>query len=153
MSNSASRALTLALALGAPIALAAQRPQLPKTPSAAVQEFMRAVADSNLTRMAELWGTSKGPASQTHPKDYEKRIVIMQAFLHGIKARTLGDVPSGKPGIRSVTTELAHQGCRVTLAVDVVKAKEGWLVTNFDLAEAGKVNQPCDNAKPGNSPS
>ena len=146
----AQRAFALVLLLSAPTALAAQTSRAPKTPSAAVQEFMRAVADSNLTRMAELWGTDRGPASKTHPKDYEKRIVIMQLFLHGVQARTLGDVPSSKSGLRSVTTELAHNGCRVTISIDVVKAKDGWLVQNFDLSEAGRVNQPCDNGKPGN---
>ena len=112
---------------------------------------MRAVADSNLTRMAELWGTDRGPASKIHPKDYEKRIVIMQLFLHGVQARTLGEVPSSKSGLRSVTTELAHNGCKVTISIDVVKSRDGWLVQNFDLAEAGRVNQPCDNGKPGNT--
>ena len=147
----AQRAAALILLLGAPTALAAQTSRTPKKPSAAVQEFMRAVADSNLTRMAELWGTDKGPASKIHPKDYEKRILIMQLFLHGVSARTLGDVPSSKSGLRSVTTELAHNGCKVTISIDVVKSGDGWLVQNFDLAEAGRVNQPCDNGKPGNS--
>lgn len=146
----AQRAAALILLLGAPVALAAQTSRAPTTPAAAVQEFMRAVADSNLTRMAELWGTDKGPASKTHPKDYEKRILIMQLFLHGAQARTLGDVPSSKSGLRSVTTELAHNGCKVTISIDVVKTRDGWLVQNFDLAEAGRVNQPCDNGKPGN---
>jgi hypothetical protein len=146
----AQRAAALILLLGPPTALAAQTSRGPKSPSAAVQEFMRAVADSNLTRMAELWGTDKGPASKIHPKDYEKRIMIMQLFLHGVQARTLGDVPSSKSGLRSVTTELAHNGCKVTISIDVVKSRDGWLVQNFDLAEAGRVNQPCDNGKPGN---
>ena len=153
MPRLASRTFSLALILGAPVAAAAQQALAPKTPAAAVQEFMRAVADSNLTRMAELWGTAKGSAAQTrNPKDYEKRIMIMQMFLHGVQARTLGDVPADKPGVRSITTELAHQGCKVTIPIDVVKAKGGWLVQNFDLAEAGRINQPCDNSRPGNSP-
>lgn len=146
----AQRAVALILLLGAPTVAIAQGSRTPKTPSSAVQEFMRAVADSNLTRMADLWGTDKGPASKTHPKDYEKRIMIMQLFLHGVQARTLGDVPSNKSGVRSVTTELAHNGCKVTIPIDVVKSRDGWLVQNFDLAEAGRVNQPCDNSKPGN---
>ncbi|MGH7523757.1 MAG: hypothetical protein ACREK8_05585 [Gemmatimonadales bacterium] len=152
MSKSAQRAWLAAIILGAPSVLAAQSARGAKSPAEAVQEFMRAIDDSNLTRMAELWGTSKGPASVTHPKDYEKRIVIMQLFLRGVRARTLGDVPSSKSGARSVTTELAHNGCKVTLSIDVVKSGAGWLVQNFDLAEAGKVNQPCDNGKSGNSP-
>jgi hypothetical protein len=147
----AQRAVALILVLGAPAAVAAQAPRAPKSPAAAVQEFMRAVADSNLTRMAELWGTDRGPASKIHPKDYEKRIMIMQLFLHGVQARTLGDVPSGKSGVRSVTTELEHNGCKVTISIEVVKTGAGWLVQNFDLAEAGRVNQPCDKGKPGNT--
>ena len=31
-----------------------------------VQDFMRAVADSNLTKMAQLWGSAKGSAGATH---------------------------------------------------------------------------------------
>lgn len=152
MPTFALRALALVVLLGAPVTLTAQDARAPKTPAAAVQEFMRALADSNLTRMAELWGTAKGPVSKTHPKDYEKRIMIMQMFLHGVEARTLGDVPSSKSGRRSVTTQLSHKGCKVTIPIDVVKAKAGWLVENFDLAEAGHINQPCENARPGNSP-
>lgn len=151
MPTFAPRGLAVFLLLGAPVALTAQATRAAKTPSQAVEEFMRALADSNLTRMAELWGNAKGPVSKTRPKDYEKRIMIMQLFLHGVQARTLGDVPSSKSGLRSVTTELAHNGCKVTISIDVVKAKDGWLVENFDLAEAGHVNQPCDTGKRGNS--
>jgi hypothetical protein len=35
-----------------------------------VDAFMQAVADSNLTQMASLWGTSAGPAAKTNqPSD------------------------------------------------------------------------------------
>ena len=107
MSTFAQRAAALILLLGAPVALAAQTSRAPTTPCRAVQEFMRAVADSNLTRMAELWGTARGRSSKTHPKDYEKRIVIMQLLLHGVQARTLGDVPVEQGG----TAERDHRAC------------------------------------------
>jgi hypothetical protein len=43
-------------------------------PSHAVDAFMKAVADSNLTRMAELWGTKGGSAAETgKPTDYQRR--------------------------------------------------------------------------------
>jgi hypothetical protein len=154
MPTFAPRGLALFLLVGAPVALAAQGVRAAKTPSAAVEEFMRALADSNLSRMAELWGNAKGPAARTHmPKTYEKQIVIIQAMLHGVQAQALGDVPSDKGDMRTVTTQLSHNGCKVTIPINVVKAKEGWLVHDFKLDQAAEVNRPCDAAgRPGNSP-
>jgi hypothetical protein len=136
----------------APLSLAAQSPKAAPTAAGAVEEFMRALADSNLSRMAQLFGNGKGSAYRTHqPKDYEKRIVIMQAMLHGAQARTLGDVPNEKDGGRTVTTQLTSNGCKVTLPVNVVKASEGWLVHDFKLEAAAEVNKPCETTKrPGN---
>jgi hypothetical protein len=154
MSCSGVRTVGLLLALALPSVAAAQDVKAAATPSAAVQEFMRAVADSNLTRMAQLFGNAKGASARTHqPVNYEKRMVTTQLFLRGVQARTLGDVPTEKGGMRSITTQLAHNGCTVTLSVNVVHAKEGWLVHDFDLDRAAQVNRPCDTSKrPGNSP-
>lgn len=148
----APRKFALFMLVAAPAAVSAQATKGGETPSLAVEQFMRAVADSNLTRMGELWGTAKGPAARTRtPKGYEKNIVIMQAMLHGVKARALGDVPGEKSGIRTVTTSLSAHGCQVTVAINTVHAKEGWLVQEFDLVRAAEVNKPCDTGKrPGN---
>lgn len=148
----APRNFVLLILAGAPIAVSAQATKAAATPSGAVEEFMRALADSNLTRMAELWGTAKGPVFRTKPKNYEKQIVIMQLFLHGATAQTLGEVPGEKSGTRTVTTLLSHSGCTVTLPFTVAKANEGWVVENFDLDRAGQVNHPCETSRrPGNS--
>ena len=41
----------------------------------AVQSFMQAVADSNVEKMASLWGTANGPASKTNqPPDWQRRV-------------------------------------------------------------------------------
>jgi hypothetical protein len=150
---SALRNIALLVITSAPVALAAQGTVGAATPAAAVEEFMRAVSDSNLKRMGQLWGTAKGPASRTHmPKTYEKNIVIMQAMLHGVTAHALGDVPGEKPGIRTVTTQLSNHGCQVAIAINTVHATEGWLVQQFDLTQAAEVNKPCDTSKrPGTS--
>jgi hypothetical protein len=111
---------------------------------------MRALADSNLTRMAELFGNSKGPVVKTKPKDFQKKIVLMQLFLHGVQAQTLGEVP-GANGMRTVTTLLTSHGCKVTIPVNVAKAPEGWLVHDFKLDDAAEVNRPCETSRrPGN---
>src|SRR5437667_8091010 len=56
-----------------------------------ITDFLRAARDSNLTRMAELWGTARGPASQTRPDGYEKRLAVMQVYLRGDSTRVVSD--------------------------------------------------------------
>ncbi len=147
----APRNIALFVLASAPVALPAQTIKAAASPAAAVQDFLRALADSNLKRMAELFGNAKGPVAKTKPKDYEKKIVIMQLMLHGVQSQTLGDVP-GKDGMRAVTTILTSHGCKVTTAFNVVQAPQGWLVHDFDLDAAAKVNQPCDTSRrPGTS--
>ena len=61
--------------------------------AAAVRGFMQAVADSNVDKMAGLWGTANGPASQTRqPPDYERRVAIMLAYLRNDYFRVTSDV-------------------------------------------------------------
>jgi len=54
---------------------AASQPAPVPSAEAAVRSFFQAVADSNIARMATLWGTEKGSAASTgQPPDYEKRL-------------------------------------------------------------------------------
>ena len=122
-----------------------------KTASLAVEHFMQAVADSNLTKMAELWGGSKGPAARTgQPKDYSRRMVVIHRYLAGVEARTLGEVKTSKSDRMLVTTELSRGPCKVTLPVTAVRTGKGWIVNQFDLALAGEVNKPCEGSGRGN---
>jgi hypothetical protein len=152
MSKVAACRLVALLLVPIPLALPAQASKAAATPSAAVEEFMRAVADSNLVRMSQLFGNARGSAFRTHqPRDYEKRMVVIQAMLRGAQARALGEVPSEKNGGRTVTTQLSNNGCKVTIPFNVVKASEGWLVNEFKLESAAEVNKPCESSKrPGN---
>lgn len=139
------RSVVLALAL--PCTLLAQRPALPATPSGAVEEFMRAASDSNLTRMAELFGTDDGPAATSGKvPDYGRRMIIMQAYLGGISARAVGEVPARERNRRLVTTEVSRGPCRVVVPVTAVQVKGGWIVNAFDLSEVANVNKPCEGS-------
>ena len=133
--------------------LAAQKTLAGATPAAAVEEFMHAVADSNLTRMAQLLGNPQGPAAATHNRGTMKsRSSSCRLFLHGVQVRTLGDVPASKGGMRTVTTELSNNGCKVTIPVNVVKAEAtgGWS-TNSSSTAAAEVNGPVTTERrPGN---
>lgn len=141
----ASRLFVL-VALAGAVPAAAQTGPAP-TPTLAVEGFMRAVSDSNVSKMAELWGSSKGPAARTgQPKDFNRRLVIMHAYLSGVTVRTLGEVKTGKSDRTLVTTELSRGPCKVTLPVTAVKTGKGWIVNQFDLALAGEVNKPCEGS-------
>lgn len=124
----------------------------PATASAAVEEFIRAAADSNLVRMSELFGTDKGSARRTgKPEDYQKRMVIMQAMMGRTEVRALNEVNTAKRGEVVVTTEIAKGNCKVVVPVTAIRANDGWLVHSFDLpAIWDGINRPCEGTADGN---
>jgi hypothetical protein len=124
------------------------------TASAAVEEFMRAASDSNLTRMAQLFGTNRGSAARTRqPEDFAQRMVVMQAMLTGITARATGETATEDANRKVVTAEIARGNCKVTVPVRAVKARDGWLVLGFEVQDVWDgVNRPCQGtARPGTS--
>ncbi|HTC23520.1 MAG TPA: hypothetical protein VK688_04110 [Gemmatimonadales bacterium] len=135
---------------------------------------MQAAADSNLGRMAQLWGTRAGAAAKTgQPPDYERRIAIMQFYLSGSPYRIVpgaaaqiepppGAAPAGTtkdklpgPGdepanARQVVVQLDRQGCAKYVPFLVIKAVDNsWIVNQVDLAAAGHPKRPCTQATPG----
>jgi hypothetical protein len=119
------------------------------SPRGVVEQFLQAVADSNVQKMASLWGTSAGPAAKTNqPSDYERRIVVMQAYLKNEGTAITGDAPDGGPDRHLVQVELRRQLCTKTVPFTVIKLADGtWLVNQVDLAAAGNPARPC---LPGN---
>lgn len=110
-----------------------------------VRAFMKAVADSNLMRMGDLWGTSRGPANQTHfPPGYEKRLAVMQVWLKGDSIRVLSDFPvRGKSDERQVAVELHRGTCVKQIPMTTVRTSKGWLVQTVDVSAAGNPVMPC----------
>ena len=71
---------------------------------------MDAVADSNLAKMASLWGTASGPASKTNqPPDWQRRVAVMQAYLHNSSFRVTGDTPATGQTSHDVQVEIKRQ--------------------------------------------
>jgi hypothetical protein len=105
---------------------------------------MQAVADSNVVKMASLWGTSKGPASKTgQPADYERRVAIMQAYLRNDSYRLTSEVPE-TDSRRALQVEIKRQTCTWTVPFVAIKTGDGsWVVTRVDLAAAGNPARPC----------
>jgi hypothetical protein len=119
------------------------------SPRGAVEQFLEAVADSNMQKMGLLWGTSSGPAAKTNqPPDWQRRIVVMQAYLRNEGTAVTGDAQDGGPDRHVVQVELRRQLCTNTVPFTVIKLADGtWLVNQVDLGAAGN---PARSCLPGN---
>jgi hypothetical protein len=120
-------------------------------PAAVAAAFMQAVADSNLTQMGELWGTSKGSAASTNsPPNWAQRVAVMHAYLKGGTSKVVGegDPSTAKPDRRQILVELNRAGCTKTVPFVLIRTKQGsWLVNSIDLNAAGTPGKAC-TAKP-----
>jgi hypothetical protein len=113
---------------------------------------MQAVADSNLTKMANLWGTTSGPAAKTgQPSDYERRIAIIQAYLRNDSFRIISDVAENERR-RALQVQLRRKACTWNVPFVAVSTADGsWLVTSVDLTAAGNPARPCVEGSPGDT--
>ena len=113
--------------------------------SSSVTEFLRAVNDSNLSKMADLWGTAAGPSSRTHqPPDYERRVAVMQAYLRHDDFRIASDTPGSLPARHAVQAELRRSACTWIVPFEAIQlADSSWIVTSVDIATAGNPSRPC----------
>ena len=145
-----SAALPLALAACGGGRVAPSGVQPGSSAQAAVQAFLRAVADSNISAMSSLWGTSSGPALATgKPADYEKRMVVAQLFLRGAPYKIAGEsAVEGESTQRRINVEFDRGRCTKAVPFVVLRLKEGgWIVTQIDLNSAGSPGRACDPAQ------
>ncbi len=120
----------------------------PPTALAVVQEFMQAVADSNLDRMSELWGTERGPARSTgRPEDFRRRVIIMHSYLRNGGSRVVAEreEPTGQ---KVVTVELTRPGCVKSVPFTLIAYRQGWLINAIELDAAGSPLKPCGASRP-----
>jgi hypothetical protein len=111
----------------------------------AVQAFMQAARDSNMKRMAELYGTDRGPGTSRSPDLLERRLIVIQAYLRGDSSRVVSDVSMPRDANRRrLLVSLFRQGCAKQVAIVTIRAKSGWIVNSVDLASAGNPARPCE---------
>lgn len=146
--------LLLAIACGGGQVSSASPDENATTPDAAVKNFLQAVADSNMTRMGRFWGTGKGPAGIVkQPADYERRLLVTQAYLRGSPYRVVG-MDRVSDDRMTVTVDLDRRdsdgkSCVRKVPVGVVRTgKYGWVVTSIDLNQAGPPSRPCSGQRP-----
>lgn len=120
------------------------------SPETAVKNFMQAIADSNIARMTQLWGTAKGPAAETKkPDDYEKRMIITQLYLRGASYRIIRvDPVTDDPTRNLVTVDLNRGECTKSVPFTVVNTGSSWIVNQIDLNLAGTPVRPCEPSIP-----
>lgn len=118
--------------------------------SSAVTDFLQAVSDSNLSKMAALWGTIAGASARTkQPPDYERRVAVMQAYLRHDDARIVTDTPEAAPTRHTVQAELRRSACTWIVPFLVIQLPDGgWIVNSVDLATAGNPVRSCDSQAP-----
>ena len=145
MRSALSLALLAAVACGGGAAVTPAPVEPVTTPEAVVTRFLRAVADSNITGITELWGTARGPASVTRePPEYQRRAVIIQSYLRHETARIVSVMPAAAdPAQREVLVELARRGCVRRVPFTTVPYANGWLVSAVDLDAAGNPARAC----------
>jgi hypothetical protein len=114
---------------------------------------MQAVADSNLGKMATLWGSASGPAAKTNqPPDWQRRITIMQAYLRNDSFQITSDVPETDENRRALLVEIKRRSCTWSVPFTAIKTRDGsWIVTQLDLAAAGNPARPCQEGAPRDS--
>jgi hypothetical protein len=113
---------------------------------ASLKTFIQSALDSNLTGMAQHWGTSRGSAATTGiPADYQKRMAIVQTYLSGIGYRVLSNEPrQGLANERVLQVELTRPGCVNVVPFTLVRTNQDeWLVTEFDLEKVSRPGRAC----------
>ena len=124
---------------------AAPRGPEPADPTSAVTQFLAAVKAHDLSAMGMLWGTAKGPAARSMPRDdLEKRLTVIQSYLvHESYAVEPGAGPGEEGNERVVRVQLTRKGCTPVVPFTVVRWGSGWLVKAIDLEAAGNPARPC----------
>jgi hypothetical protein len=126
----------------------------PAAPEAAVTAFLAAVNSNDVARMAQLWGTDRGPSPVVirNTRERERRLAVMQQVLWHDAFRFVAapsDQIAPAPGRRILTVELTRGERRVSVPFTVVGRRAGgWIVEDIGLEAA----MPLGNLRRASNP-
>jgi hypothetical protein len=128
---------------------------VPQSMNESVAQFLAAVKAKDLSRMGNLWGTERGPASQTmNDVVLRQRLTVIQKYLDHTGYRIIEGpllVPS-RDDLRTFRVELQRSGCNQVIPIDVIRTRSGgWLVYDVHL-EAANPSARCQPAGTGTRP-
>ena len=129
---------------------------VPQSMNESVSQFLAAVKANDQRRMGDLWGTERGPASQSMNADVlRQRLTVIQKYLDHTGYRII-EGPLLVPGhddLRTFRIELQRSNCNQVLPIDVVRTRSGgWLVYDVHLESAGSPAGRCQAAGTGTRP-
>jgi hypothetical protein len=116
----------------------AQLAPAPSTPEATLTQFLAAVNANDLSRMALLWGTERGPSTTWNPNspaEQRQQLMIMQRVLITDSHRITGaDIVPGPPAMRRLHVEIVRGERRTMVPFVLVEARTGgWLVQEIGI--------------------
>jgi len=163
-----TRRLAVSLACSLAACGGPQRPAtlVPQSPNEALKQFMEAVNANDLTRMGNLFGSDRGPASSFQDAGYlRNQLTTIQIYLKHSGYRIIeGPIPAAPlnptfknvPGpnkLRDCRIELQRGGCNHVLPITLVRTNSGsWLVYDVHLESAGNPSRGCRPEQPGTRP-
>lgn len=117
----------------------------PSDPEITVREFMNAVRANRLRTMGALWGTARGPAAGSMPAaELEQRLTVMRIYLEHERYELVPDSDAvGSGGRRVLRLRLFRKGCTSVVPFTLVRYRDGWLISEIDLAAAGNPARIC----------
>jgi hypothetical protein len=129
---------------------------VPQSMNESVAQFLAAVKANDQSRMGTLWGTERGPASQSMDAQVlRQRLTVIQKYLDHTGYRIIEGplmVP-GRDELRTFRIELQRTGCNQVLPIDVIRTRSGgWLVYDVHLESAGSPTARCQPAGTGTRP-
>ena len=128
--------LLLAMACSRQVVVGSPEPSAPGAPSPreALAKFMESAKTQNLEAMADIWGTSAGPARSTLSRErWEQSEVVMMGCLKHDSYRVLGEAPAAG-GERVLAAELKYADLTKTTNFMVTRGPaERWYVREFDI--------------------
>ncbi|MEX2155929.1 MAG: hypothetical protein WD773_03710 [Gemmatimonadales bacterium] len=128
---------------------------VPQSMNEAVAQFLAAVKANDLTRMGNLWGTDRGPASQTmNANVLRQRVTVIQKYLDHAGYRIIEGplLAQGRDELRTFRVELQRPNCNQVVPIDVIRTRSGgWLVYDVHL-EAASPTARCQPAGAGTRP-
>lgn len=123
-----------------------------ETPAAAIRQFLDGATRRDLTAMAAVWGTERGPASKSMGrKELERRELIMMQCLAHEKA-IVGASGPGEGGRLKIPVELtAGTRSAAPLFTVVQGPRTRWYVETFEIDKM-RDQGFCSGLAPGTKP-
>ena len=125
-------------------------PVAPASPEETVEQFLDAVSATSLETLAELWGTSRGPAADRMEEgELLKRLGVIVVYLQHERYELTPSTDAllrGTGNERRVRAQLFRSGCTPVVPFTLTRWRDRWLVSDIDLLPIGNPARSCEPA-------